>query len=340
MQDDLTQYLNLPLPYQDNTLLQDVSRLRDALSAIDLALHQRVGMTEVNAAIAALVNGAPGALDQLNELAAAMGNDANFAATITNALAGKLSNAPATATTLGGIKVGSGLAVTGDGTLSIAGSGSDQSFDIVLLVPSTNGQTVFTPVGGYVAGRIDLYLNGVLLVDGGDDYTATNGVNITLTTGVNTTDLLVLRRWSVFQVANTIAKSGDTMTGAFNEAPPVTAPSAATLDIGAIGSNNITVTGTTAITALGTYAAGGKRTLTFAAALVLTHNAASLILPGGANITTAAGDVAEFVSLGSGNWRCIRYVRADGTAISGVTQQYADTGAALYSPTWHMMINL
>ena len=44
----------------------------------------------VTQAIAALVNSAPGALDTLQELAAALGNDANFAATVTNALAGKL----------------------------------------------------------------------------------------------------------------------------------------------------------------------------------------------------------------------------------------------------------
>ena len=41
-------------------------------------------------AIAALVNSAPGALDTLQELASALGNDANFATTVTNALAGKL----------------------------------------------------------------------------------------------------------------------------------------------------------------------------------------------------------------------------------------------------------
>ena len=41
-------------------------------------------------AIAALVNSAPGALDTLQELAVALGNDANFATTVTNALAGKL----------------------------------------------------------------------------------------------------------------------------------------------------------------------------------------------------------------------------------------------------------
>ncbi|WP_222929962.1 hypothetical protein [Gordonia sp. OPL2] len=43
----------------------------------------------INAAIANLLDGAPGALDTLNELAAAMGDDANFAATVTNALATK-----------------------------------------------------------------------------------------------------------------------------------------------------------------------------------------------------------------------------------------------------------
>ncbi|CAH1202998.1 hypothetical protein PAECIP111891_02195 [Paenibacillus allorhizoplanae] len=41
----------------------------------------------VQAALAALVNSSPAALDTLNELAAALGNDANFATTMTNALA-------------------------------------------------------------------------------------------------------------------------------------------------------------------------------------------------------------------------------------------------------------
>lgn len=43
----------------------------------------------VQAAIAALVDSSPGALDTLNELAEALGNDPNFATTMTNALAGK-----------------------------------------------------------------------------------------------------------------------------------------------------------------------------------------------------------------------------------------------------------
>ncbi|WP_336984931.1 phage tail-collar fiber domain-containing protein [Cedecea sp. USHLN005] len=44
----------------------------------------------VQAAIAALVDSSPGALDTLNELAKALGNDPNFATTMTNALAGKM----------------------------------------------------------------------------------------------------------------------------------------------------------------------------------------------------------------------------------------------------------
>ena len=44
----------------------------------------------VQAALASLIDGAPGALNTLNELAAALGDDPNFASTLTNGLAGKL----------------------------------------------------------------------------------------------------------------------------------------------------------------------------------------------------------------------------------------------------------
>ena len=43
----------------------------------------------VDAAVASVIDSAPGALDTLNELAAAMGDDANFATTMTNSLATK-----------------------------------------------------------------------------------------------------------------------------------------------------------------------------------------------------------------------------------------------------------
>lgn len=64
---------------------------------------RRLATTEhVRGAIAALVASSPTALDTLNELATALGNDPNFATTITNALAGK-QPIDATLTALSGI---------------------------------------------------------------------------------------------------------------------------------------------------------------------------------------------------------------------------------------------
>jgi hypothetical protein len=105
---------------------------------------------------------------------------------------------------------------------------------------------------------------------------------------------------------------------------PVDIASAATTDIGASASPNVRITGTTSITSFGTVAAGTRRFLAFAAALTLTHNATSLILPGAANITTAAGDTAVARSLGSGNWVIESFTRAAGLPISATA-----TGAAL-----------
>lgn len=47
---------------------------------------------EITAAVNALIDGAPGAIDTLNELAAALGDDPNFATTVTNSIATKLSH--------------------------------------------------------------------------------------------------------------------------------------------------------------------------------------------------------------------------------------------------------
>lgn len=74
----------------------------------------------VKAAIAALVASSPAALDTLNELAAALGNDPNFATTMTNALAGKqpLDN---TLTALSGKSVAALLEYLHLGEVALAG---------------------------------------------------------------------------------------------------------------------------------------------------------------------------------------------------------------------------
>ena len=106
------------------------------------------------------------------------------------------------------------------------------------------------------------------------------------------------------------------MTGLLELAKGANIASATTTDIGAATGNFIHITGTTTITSLGSTAqAGTQIEAIFDGALTLTHNASSLILPGGANITTAAGDRATFICESAGNWYCTNYVKATGLAV-------------------------
>lgn len=141
--------------------------------------------------------------------------------------------------------------------------------------------------------------------------TGTSGANVPLLNGNNT-------------YSGTSAFSGIvTMSAAVNDNKGANIASATTTDIGAATGNYVVVTGTTTITGFGTVQAGTVRIVEFSGAGTLTHNATSLILPGGANITRAAGDVGVFVSEGSGNWRCAAYTKADGTAVAAQTQSFA-----------------
>lgn len=81
----------------------------------------------------------------------------------------------------------------------------------------------------------------------------------------------------------------------------------------------VNVTGAATITSFGTVSSGSERVLVFTGASTLTYNATSLILPGNADIVTAAGDTALMRSLGSGNWRCISYQRRSGAGVDVIT---------------------
>lgn len=86
--------------------------------------------------------------------------------------------------------------------------------------------------------------------------------------------------------------------------------SAATCDIGAANSLIVQITGTTGITSFGT-TYSGPRIVRFAAALTLTHSA-TLVLPGAANITTAAGDALIAVPNGNpgSGYRVVAFQRS------------------------------
>lgn len=121
---------------------------------------------------------------------------------------------------------------------------------------------------------------------------------------------------TTYKYASGVENGFTVSVGAINESPLTTIASAATVNLAASTSNTINISGTTTITSLGTMTSGATRRLVFQGVLTLTHNATNLILPTGANITTTAGDTAEFVSLGSGNWRCTAYQRANGDAVA------------------------
>lgn len=127
--------------------------------------------------------------------------------------------------------------------------------------------------------------------------------------------------------------TGGNLTSAINWKQFTAIASAATTDIGAAAGNYGHVTGTTTITSLGTAPqSGALRVVVFDGVLTLTHNATSLILPTGANITTAAGDIACFVTDGSTtNWRCTGYQRASGQPLvgAGVTSVNGVSGSAI-----------
>ncbi|MDO3431199.1 hypothetical protein QWJ46_00730 [Rhizobium sp. CBN3] len=121
-----------------------------------------------------------------------------------------------------------------------------------------------------------------------------------------------------------------------------TVASAATTDIGAVTSENVTVTGTTTITSFGTAPAGTTRRLVFSGILTLTRNATSLILPQGGNVVTAVGDSLEAVSLGSGNWRVTSYTRVGANGlVSGVVQSASGTAVDFTSiPSWAKRVTI
>ena len=153
-----------------------------------------------------------------------------------------------------------------------------------------------------------------------------------------------LRSWSATASSN--SPSGSTVVGAgldenlrqlqatvrqYLASPATPMASAATVDLSTADGYYVTISGTTTITSFGTESAGISYLLRFSGALTLTYNATSMILPGAANITTAAGDMVLMVSEGSGNWRCASYMPAGSVPAEKLVTAKGDILAATAS---------
>ncbi|EOT9264225.1 TPA: phage tail protein [Escherichia coli] len=125
----------------------------------------------VKSAIAGMVGSAPAALDTLNELAAALGNDPNFAATMLNALAGKqpLDN---TLTNLSGKDVVGLLTYLGLGEAAKrnVGNGENQIPDMSFwTVTGGNGNFVIRQPDGLITQMVTVSISGPVAMNGMTD---------------------------------------------------------------------------------------------------------------------------------------------------------------------------
>lgn len=151
----------------DRLMLRDVSGR--AKVAAPSAADDIARLDTVNNAITALLDSSPGTLDTLNELAAALGDDPNFATTMTNALAAKLDKVGGTLTGAVTTPSGSGFLAPGGGGLRsltsdgdyyyIAYSGNDARPGFVVAGYSANHNgalfRVIKHIGGPVVFEVD-----------------------------------------------------------------------------------------------------------------------------------------------------------------------------------------
>ncbi len=89
--DERTPALSLPLVHILNAAEDDVGRMRAAVLLLDALVADRVTPAQLAAALAAIKDASPDALDTFREFAEAIGNDPHFAAAVWAAIAGKAS---------------------------------------------------------------------------------------------------------------------------------------------------------------------------------------------------------------------------------------------------------
>ena len=123
---------------------------------------------------------------------------------------------------------------------------------------ATSGQTSFA-TAGYTAGFVDVYMNGVRLVDG-TDFTATNGSDVVLTSGAATGDIIDVLMFTAVDLAT--AGGG----GRYKGERGTLGPAAAAGDIFRVSeqtlNTNVTIDATENASATGPLAVASGVTLT------------------------------------------------------------------------------
>ena len=117
-----------------------------------------------------------------------------------------------------------------------------------------------------------------------------------------------------------------------------TIASATTTDLGTLPQSYLAISGSTNISSFGTSMSPGFKIVRFASVLNLVQSA-SLLMPTGATITTAAGDTALVQCVSTGNYIVVAYQRADGTPLALGTGQVQTANIAAGAVTTAKIAN-
>ena len=146
----------------------------------------------------------------------------------------------------------------------------------------TGVQTNFTFTSGYTVGYMDVYFNGVKLIGGGTDYSASDGSTVGLTTYADNGDVLQLIAYKAFNVGNVTDATGNFSVG-----------------------GNLTVTGTTNLAAgssvsYATTAFGLEGSATSTGALTVSDTTESTSSTTGGLIVSGGDGIAKSLTVGEG----------------------------------------
>ena len=100
-----------------------------------------------------------------------------------------------------------------------------------IIIDATPNQTISTVTGGYTIGQLDVYRNGVKVVDA-EDYTARDGSSVTFINALNVSDDVEFVVFENFNVADAMGVEGQqTLAGSLDVTGIVTAQSGFNLGI-------------------------------------------------------------------------------------------------------------
>jgi len=197
----------------------------------------------------------------------------------------------------------------------ISGTGTDNEFFRNAIHITATANTGYGIYAADTASETRSYYNHIHVSDtGGTSYGFFVGTAATLISQFD--DIIAV---DGNQIAGTFVQTnspsdGDfKLSGTLHTAQGVDVASANNMTLG--DGNFFDITGVTTINTIASKGVGTFVSLQFDGILQLTHSA-DLFLPTAANITTAAGDIAIFYEYASGDWRCMSYTRADGSALT------------------------